>query len=170
MYKEGKYLAYDEHTAEVEVQEWLYGWVRLVKPKLVVETGSYHGHTARKIGEALAENGEGVLHTCEIDMARVGRSYLRVSGLPVKVHYKSSVEMIKGLPDRSVEIAFLDCGDRVGAARLLMTKLSPVAWVFLHDTEKHHREDIVEIQAVTNWPKVVLPYGRGLTLFLQRLQ
>ena len=170
MDREGKYLIYDPMTAEVEVQEFLYGYIRLVKPKLVVETGCYHGHTARKMAEALAENGEGVLHTCDTDIACVGRAFLRTAGLPVKVHYQPSVEMIRSLPDKSVDIAFLDCGDRVQAARALLPKLSPFAAVLLHDTLIHHQQEVVEIQSLTNWTAIqLMPQGRGLTLFIVRL-
>ena len=40
-----KWTTWGGYPSEVEVVEFLYGLVRLVKPKLIVETGPYLGHS-----------------------------------------------------------------------------------------------------------------------------
>lgn len=164
MYKEGDYTAPDENSAEYELQALLYGWVRYTKPLVCVETGSYRGHTARRIGEALAENGKGILYTCDIDPVNVGRTFIRTSNLPVVVKWCSGRELICGL-NTCLDFIFLDSSDRVGEARALLGRLNHPAWVFLHDTEIHHKEDLWEIKAMTNWGHLQLPYSRGVTIF-----
>lgn len=161
---EGEYSAPDEMSAEYEVQDFLYGFIRLAKPVVVVETGSYHGHTARRMAEALAENGKGKLWTCDTEVGNVGRTFMRLASLPATVKWGTGVELIKSI-DTPIDLVFLDSGDRVAEAKELIHRMARPGWVILHDTLRHHREEIWEIKGVTNWGHLELPYGRGLTLF-----
>src|SRR3990167_7989976 len=52
---------------EVEISEFLYSLVRILKPKLVLETGTHKGISSTYIGQALRDNNRGgKLITCEI--------------------------------------------------------------------------------------------------------
>jgi predicted O-methyltransferase YrrM len=53
--------------AEIETSELLYSLVRHSKPLCCVETGTAWGQTASYIGCALRDNGQGILHTCDIE-------------------------------------------------------------------------------------------------------
>lgn len=57
---------YDGTASEVEMGELLYGLVRMLKPRRLVETGTYKGHSTRAIGRACFKNGFGHLVTCDI--------------------------------------------------------------------------------------------------------
>jgi predicted O-methyltransferase YrrM len=57
----------DGKTPEIEVLEFLYGLVRMVKPVHAIETGAWRGYTAVTIGRALKENGRGKLVALEPD-------------------------------------------------------------------------------------------------------
>lgn len=159
MIQQGEWTAPDEMAAEVEVAEFICGLIRLMKPNLVIETGCYHGHTSHAIRVALRKNKKGVLHTCDSDLhnARMGDA-----------QFRPGEDMIFLLPDNSVDIAFLDSGGefaRAREAKELIPKLSPIAFVLLHDSLNKEDKCHTEISAVCNWPSVVLPYGRGLTMF-----
>ncbi len=58
---------FDGWTADVETLEFLYGLVRAVKPRLVVETRAWRGYVGEAIGRALAQNGIGQLISVEAD-------------------------------------------------------------------------------------------------------
>src|SRR5438477_11038314 len=58
---------YDSMTAEVEVLEFLGSLVTTLKPKLVVETGTFMGISTLWIAEGLKRNGAGKVITCETD-------------------------------------------------------------------------------------------------------
>ena len=58
---------YDSMTAEVEVLEFLRSLVTTLKPKLVVETGTFMGISTLWIAEGLKRNGAGKVITCETD-------------------------------------------------------------------------------------------------------
>lgn len=50
-----------------EEGRYLYTLVRFLKPKAVLEIGCAYGHSANHILEALEANGDGVLHSVDID-------------------------------------------------------------------------------------------------------
>ena len=62
----GLWHCYDLMSAEVETLEFLGSLVRLLKPKVVVETGTFEGWSALHMGKALRENGRGHLTTLEV--------------------------------------------------------------------------------------------------------
>jgi len=57
--------AEDEMASEVEVGEFLYSLVRLLKPEFVVETGCRGLNAARRIVAAIEENGWGAYRGCD---------------------------------------------------------------------------------------------------------
>jgi len=63
----GKLWAYAEGggDSEVEMGELLYGLIRMLKPDLVVETGTYKGGATRYMARACKENDSGHVVTCE---------------------------------------------------------------------------------------------------------
>ena len=63
--REGEFHAWDDMGVEAEVAEFLYALVRVLKPRVVVESGTGRGYASLALAAALAENGEGVLHTLE---------------------------------------------------------------------------------------------------------
>jgi len=58
---------FDGWTADVETLEFLFGLVRAVKPRLVVETRAWRGYATEAIARALAQNGIGRLVAVEKD-------------------------------------------------------------------------------------------------------
>jgi glycosyltransferase involved in cell wall biosynthesis len=59
---------FDGRTLEVESLEFIYSLVRMVKPRSVLETGGWLGHTAIAISLAMTANGFGSLTTVEDDL------------------------------------------------------------------------------------------------------
>lgn len=62
--KDYSHLATDG-ACEVEECEMMYGIVRAIKPTYCVETGTYRGLSASYIGQALKDNNQGFLDTCD---------------------------------------------------------------------------------------------------------
>src|SRR5271168_4466860 len=57
----------DSMTAEVEVLEFIATLVTTIKPRLVVETGSFLGVSTEWIARGLERNGSGRVISCEFD-------------------------------------------------------------------------------------------------------
>lgn len=100
-----RYSAADVHATEDQVITLIRGFITALQPEYVIETGTYLGHTAKAIGEALRENGHGHLDTIEIDPERAAQAAERCEGLPVTVH---ATESRKFTPRKPIEFAWID--------------------------------------------------------------
>lgn len=146
-----RYTARDIVATENEVLDLVWGVVRALQPDYVIETGTYLGDGSRRIGEALRENGHGVLDTLEMNRERAeaaGR-YLDPLGLPIRRHVVSSLEFEPAAP---IEFAWLDSHPSARGKEFrrfyphfARTSKGPSAIVGFHDTGERHRvREIVE--------------------------
>jgi len=62
-----KWTEFDGTSSELEMSELLYGLVRMLKPKLLVETGTYKGFTTAWLADAIKENNYGEFISCDIN-------------------------------------------------------------------------------------------------------
>lgn len=126
----------DKDATEVEVTAFVAALVRLVKPSVVVETGTYMGHTTSAIAEALAANTVGRVWTFETDQARALTAYETLrdhvdAGRVVIHNTKATPDM---LPAR-IDLAFLDSGmcDRQVDMDAVWPRVTPGGLVLVHD-------------------------------------
>lgn len=174
-----RYHAPDSDTTETEVTALVAAFVTALQPDLVVETGSAFGYTSAAIGAALQAAGQGMLHTYEVDPARVADTLRRVSGLPVVVNRKPSLEGIADLiaagRASQVRFAFLDSllELRVPELQAIRPLLALGAIVGVHDCgEPGHTkyspfsQEIATAADRLGFNRISLPTPRGVT-FLQ---
>src|SRR5580692_11958780 len=87
----------DSMTAEVEVLEFIATLVTTIKPRLVVETGSFLGVSTEWIARGLERNGFGKVISCEFDPVVYSRAKARLEASPLKpfieLRNQSSLEM-----------------------------------------------------------------------------
>jgi hypothetical protein len=93
----------DRAATEVEVSQFLGALCTVLRPRRVLETGAYRGHSSEEMGRALV--GVGHLDTLEVDPALAEETRARVEGLPVTVHEVSS---LKFTPQEPLELIFFD--------------------------------------------------------------
>lgn len=134
-------------SAELELLDFLYFLVRLLKPELVVECGSHVGLASYALGRAIQDNGHGEVITSDINAECSNIAAKRCEGLPVTVNHCSAF----GLPIELADFLFLDFDNPEGSPRpvdevrleaLRMAK--PGSLVLVHDTrhEPHLAEGI----------------------------
>jgi predicted O-methyltransferase YrrM len=102
---EGEHRCWDVMAVELETADFLYALVRLLKPRLVLESGTGRGYASAFIGTALADNGYGTLITYEPLQAFADEARTRLVGLPVDVR-DGDLSAFDGTPD----VVFLDSG------------------------------------------------------------
>jgi hypothetical protein len=154
-----KWESYDGMASEMELGDFMYGLIRELKPRIVLETGCYLGHTSIPMAKALHENKLGVLHTCDTDPKLCDLLRIDTMDLPMEVHNCTGLELACKID--GVGVAFLDSsGDRVQEACAL--KMHPDGVVVLHDA---HRPSFTEIVRAKGWRYFKLPTPRGLGLF-----
>ena len=162
---------FDGWTAEVETVEFLYSLVRLVKPRYVVETGTWHGFTATAIGQALKRNGRGRLVSLEIDADSVAVARKRVQhhGVAdvVTVLEQSSLTFT---PEEPIDFLLLDSALEIREKefRHFQPHLKPGAVVVFHDTSARHkvvREQIQQHLHTGVLTGFLLQTPRGIAIF-----
>lgn len=160
----------DGWTAEAETLEFLYGLVRLIKPRVCVETGTWHGHAAVAIGRALRENGFGMLVTLESDAenlevarrrlerARLGEWVTPVEGASLEYN-----------PPEGIDFLLLDSDLQIRGEEFLkfLPQINEGATVVFHDTSSRHqavREAIADLVARGLLTTIEFATPRGLVL------
>jgi predicted O-methyltransferase YrrM len=93
----------DRAATEIEVSHFLGALCTVLRPRYVLETGAYRGHSSEPMGRALA--GIGHLDTLEIDPALAAEARARVEGLPVTLHEVHSLEFVPRAP---LDLIFFD--------------------------------------------------------------
>lgn len=161
----------DGWTAEVETLEFLYAFIRLVKPAIAVETGTWHGFTATAIGRAMQNNGFGKLTSLELDREsyEVAINNIAEEDLEpyVKVLHLHSLEYI---PDEKIDFLLLD--SELDTREIEFHHFAPYlnynAYVIFHDVSEKHkivREGINRLLALDNLHGFFIPSPRGLAVF-----
>lgn len=142
---------------EIETVALVFGFVRALKPGLVVETGSNVGVVSQAIAQALAANGFGMLYTCDTEQKFVEAARERV-GKRHAVYLGTGLDLVQTV---SADLYWIDSSEasRVEELRWLREHGKKGAVVLAHDTS------LIgcvadEVRKLPNW--VLLPGPRGL--------
>jgi hypothetical protein len=166
--------AYDGMGTEVEVLYFIYSLVRMLKPMVCVETGTWVGYGAAYIAQALKDNGGGILITAEPDMDK----FVEANRLMTRLGFTKYV-VVKALTGEQVisdyseiDFAFLDSewDSRVRELEMLKSRLSNRGVILVHDTSTFHdshchlRSNIVQSALNSGLQYINLDTPRGLML------
>lgn len=137
---EGKgYRMWNDGSVEVEVGTFLYGLVQLLKPNLVLETGTYKGGAASYIAESLKDNGYGKLDTVEFDFTHVQEARNRIGrlGLDNFVNFVQleSLKFEPRIEPEQYDLMWLDTEMNLRFHELVkfFKYLKPGGYAFIHD-------------------------------------
>ncbi len=167
---------YDSMSAELEVLELLAALVTTLKPKLVVETGSFLGVSTEWIARGLERNAEtglkpGRVISCEYDPVVFGRARERFGPQNrlsrfVDLRNESSLEMPVEGP---IDLLFSDSdpGLREAEVRRFLPRMSRWGLIAIHDASSHQktvREAALKLEREGLLSILLLPTPRGLVL------
>jgi len=145
---------------EVEVGLFVAQLVRALRPKLVVETGCFDGHTSAALLAACASIGGCAFVTCDTDHERVVETYCRLLGGP---ETPWDVRNCRGidLPElRKADFIFCDSDYSARVEEMLAAK--PDAIIVVHDTNISYNP---EIPPLAGWVEahggITFPTWRG---------
>lgn len=140
---EGKgYEMWNDGSVEVEVGEFFYGLTRLLKPNLVLETGSYKGVALSYIAEALKDNGYGKIDTLEYDFTHIKESRDRISRLALEGYVNfvqtDSLRFEPKIEPEQYDMILLDTEPNIRFQELVKyyKYLKPGGYLFIHDLPK----------------------------------
>ena len=165
---------YDSMTAEIEVLDFLKSLITTLKPKLVVETGTFMGISTLAIAEGLKKNGFGKIISCEYDPKVYAKAKERFagSGLQEWIDFRneSSLEM---KVDGDIDLFFSDSDlpIREKEVRRFLPQISPFGLILMHDASSHLktvRDAALSLEAEDLISTVLLSTPRGLVIAQKR--
>lgn len=153
-----RYSCYNTGGIELEVGEFFYGFVRMLKPNRVLETGTHKGISASYIGAALRDNAMGRLTTIEY----IDQNFTESKALFEKLGLDPQIDQmlqdaITFDPGETIyDIIFLDTEPQVRFAELekFYDYLRPGGFLLIHDLHRHMNQ-IENKELGYGWP-----YGR----------
>lgn len=169
-----RWRMYDSMTAEYEVLQFLQQLVETLKPKLIVETGTFMGISTLWLAQGLRANGAGKVVTCEYDPVVYAKAVERIeaSGLKewIDARNESSLEM---LVDGEVDLLFSDSDPdlREAEVRRFLPLLRANGVILIHDASSHLRtvrDAALKLEREGLISVVLLPTPRGLVLAQKR--
>lgn len=164
----------DSQSTEIEVLEFLKVLVTTIKPRLVVETGTFLGYGAIALAQGLKQNGFGRLITIEYDSAIYARARERIQAAGVadwiETRNESSTET---KIDGAIDLLFSDSAlsVREQEIRRLLPQVSPNGTIVIHDASSHFkivRDAALRMEQEGLISVVMLPTPRGLVLARKR--
>ena len=116
--------------SEVEMLCLMWAFVIMLKPKLVIETGSDSGVMTRALGGACQANGFGRVLSAEVNADLVDAARRLCWGLPVDIHHGPALD----LPIEQADLLFVDSSYESRQAEL--RRVRPGAVAVVHDTTR----------------------------------
>jgi predicted O-methyltransferase YrrM len=160
----------DSMTAEVEVLEFIATLVTTIKPRLVVETGSFLGVSTEWIARGLERNGFGRVVSCEFDTVVYAKAKERLEASPLKqwmeLRNESSLEMqVEG----TIDLLFSDSDIQIREAEVkrFLPQMNPHGVILMHDASSHLqvvRAAALKMEDEGLISVVLLPTPRGLVV------
>jgi len=172
----GRWSMIDSMTAEVEVLEFLATLVTTIKPRLVVETGSFLGVSTEWIARGLERSGPdadgrlGRVVSCEFDTVVYAKAKERIAASPlrglIELRNESSLEMqVEG----TIDLLFSDSDIQIREAEVkrFLPQMNPNGVILMHDASSHLQ--VVRAAALRMEDEglisvVLLPTPRGLVV------
>jgi len=166
----------DSMTAEVEVLEFIATLVTTLKPRLVIETGSFLGVSTEWIARGLERNGplaDGTMAkiiSCEFDPIVYAKAKTRLEASPlspwIDLRNQSSLEM---KVDGTIDLLFSDSDLTIREAEVkrFLPQINPNGIILMHDASSHLktvREAALKMESEGLISVVLLPTPRGLVI------
>ena len=163
----------DSMSAELEVLEFLATLVTTIKPRLIVETGSFLGVSTEWMARGLERNGFGKIISCEFDPLVYARAKERLANsllMPfIELRNQSSLDMTINGAEGKIDLFFSDSDMpiREQEVRRFLPQINPNGIILLHDASSHHkvvRDAAKSMEAEGLLSVVLLPTPRGLAI------
>ncbi len=170
----GLWKMLDSQSTELEVLDFLTALVVTIKPRLIVETGTFLGYGTLALAEGLRQNGFGKIITIEFDPDIRARALERFAGSGLAPFIESRLESsLDTVIDGSIDLFFSDShlANREAEIRRLLPQLDPRGVLIIHDASSHFkivREAALRLEAEGLISAVLLSTPRGVVVAQRR--
>jgi len=149
------YAMFNAGGVEVEVGEFLYAFVKMIKPKRILETGTHLGVSSLYMAQALKENGAGHLVTLEIFDENIQKSkrLWREAGVAEQVTVLKA-RSLEYTEKETLDMLFLDSEPDIRFDELVRfyDKVRPEGFIFVHDLHPHLGRSGPFLHEMPYWP------------------
>jgi predicted O-methyltransferase YrrM len=164
----------DAQSAEAEVLDFLKSFILMVKPDVVLETGTFIGHSAMKMAEGMKANGFGKIITIEYDpkVFAKAKQNIDASGLGEWIEYRNA-SSLDTVVEGTIDILFSDSdlSIRESEIRRFLPQIKPRGLVLVHDsssTFKVVRDAVLRLELEGLLSVVLLSTPRGMVIAQKR--
>jgi predicted O-methyltransferase YrrM len=164
----------DSQSTELEVIDFLKALVIAMKPKQIVETGTFLAYSTLKMAEALKENGFGKIITIEYDSDIFAKAKERIdaSGLASWIDNRNA-SSLETQVDGTIDLLFSDSHRTIRGKeiRRWLPQIEARGLILIHDTSPHYpvvRETVLELEREGLLSIVLMPTPRGLVIAQKR--
>jgi predicted O-methyltransferase YrrM len=135
----GEYTSFNDAGVECETGEFLYGMIRVLKPKAVLETGTHVGVGASYMGLALKDNGIGRMDTVEFLPPNYDRAKQRIQAMGLTDIVQMHLMDVAGFGGVGYDFVLLDTEPQTRFKEMLqfVPSLTPGGFIFIHDLNGH---------------------------------
>ena len=156
-----EYTCYNTGSVEVEVAEFLYGFVRMIKPTAILETGTHKGISAAAMGLALKENNKGVITTVEYEPTHYNdaKTLFSAYGIDPWVNpLLADVNTLSVNPD-TYDFIFLDTEPHLRFSEFIRfwPSLKAGGFIGIHDLGSGMGQTGQEVNGMKDWPFGTMP-------------
>lgn len=132
------YHMFNTGGVECEVGEFLYSLVQIMKPKEILETGTYYGISSTYMGLALKENGFGRITTLDLTYHPEAKKIHLDLGLNSIIN-QIEINSLTFEPDTQYSLILLDTEPciRFSEFKKFFDFLSPGGLIVIHDLHPH---------------------------------
>ena len=159
-----RWCCLDDQSSEIEVLHFLRCLVVLLKPDVILETGTHLGYGTAALAQGCKDNQAGHVWTVEHYAPFLQRAFplLQENGLMDWVDFISG-DAREVTFDHQIDLLFIDGGtERNLELSHFAPLLSPRGVILMHDAYLSHHYRYQEIPEV--YTKIYLPCARGLWL------
>jgi len=164
----------DAQSAEAEVLDFLKSFIVTVKPDVVLETGTFIGHSAMKMAEGMKANGFGKIITIEYDpiVFAKAKQNIDASGLGNWIEYRNA-SSLDTVVEETIDILFSDSdlNIRESEIRRFLPQIRTRGLVLVHDASssfKVVRDALLRLEQEGLLSVVLLSTPRGLVIAQKR--
>jgi len=165
---------YDAQSAELEVLEFLKAIVVAEKPDLILETGTFIGHSAIKMAEGLQANGFGKIVTVEYDPVVYAKAKQNIdaSGLSKWIECRNCSSLETDI-DGEIDMLYSDSdiNIREQEIRRFLPRLKTRGLVLVHDANSSVgvvRDAVLRLEQEGLLSVVLMSTPRGLVVAQKR--
>ena len=168
-----RYSCSNTGGVEIEVGEFLYGLVRMIKPEAILETGTHKGIAASYMASALKENGFGKITTVEYEPVHYNDASNLFSILKLTDWINQILMDVNELnvAENQYDFIFLDTEPHMRFNELIRFwyGIKPGGFVGIHDLGCHLGQTGKEINGMVDWPFGTLPEKIKILMHLGEL-